>query len=94
MTLYITSSSIYHFALYVFNAKGFPCQINDTGLGMFAHAYNLSIWRLRQEDCCEFEATLGYRVKCSFKTKDNSATKQGDGATVLTCWHGQFQSSS
>lgn len=34
-------------------------------LSMTAHAYNPSIWKLRQGvgDCCKFEANLGYMVK-------------------------------
>lgn len=33
-----------------------------------AHAYNVSTWEARLEDCREFEAGLDYRVRPSAKT--------------------------
>lgn len=39
-----------------------PNEVNSK-LAVVAHTCHPSTWRLRQEDCCEFKATLGYMAR-------------------------------
>lgn len=42
---------------------------------MRVHTYNLSTWRLRQEDCCELKANLNCRDLYLIKAKE----EEGEG---------------
>lgn len=47
----------------------------------------LTLWRLRQEDCCVFEASLAYDVRPCFKTNIKGANKTAQPVKFLTYKH-------
>lgn len=52
----------------------------------------LTLWRLRQEDCCAFKASLGYDVRPCFKTNIKGANKTAQPVKFLACKTGDLSS--